>query len=177
MSPTYQANAYARWYSETLSMTQAPPTPEATQATSNELDVCFNCGGEVRRIARAGRVHKQGGQSYKIPADLALLTCTECGARWINRAEAKAIARAIEAQQKEAAEATEAKRRKPALRLITTKAKKSAPSKPAKTPAKAAQTTRGTKVAKSTRPAKVAKARGAKVAMARSRRGLVKSPG
>ena len=57
--------------------------PQATENPTGELDVCYECGGQVRRVAGHGRTTRHRGVTYTIPADLALLTCQQCGGLWL----------------------------------------------------------------------------------------------
>jgi uncharacterized protein (DUF433 family) len=66
-----------------------------------DLALCYNCGGHLSRIARAGRSVIYLGETYQIPAEVALLTCDTCGHEWTSADEEEVIEAAC-LQQKQA---------------------------------------------------------------------------
>jgi hypothetical protein len=58
---------------------------------------CADCGvGKIRPAARAGRTTRYKTLVLAIPADLAIPTCDNCGAEWIDAATAAALDNALE---------------------------------------------------------------------------------
>lgn len=54
-----------------------PPLPE--------YDSCPDCGSErIRVVSGPGRMRTTLGVTYELPADLAIPTCPDCGARWLD---------------------------------------------------------------------------------------------
>lgn len=44
------------------------------------MDVCFDCGGKIKLIAKPGRMHYlEDGKQGEIPQELKLPTCIDCG--------------------------------------------------------------------------------------------------
>lgn len=77
-------------------------TNPTESADPPSVDLCFQCGGEVRRVDGPGRTYRHRGVVYVLPDDLALATCQICGDRWLNEEDTRAITKAIEAQQAQA---------------------------------------------------------------------------
>jgi hypothetical protein len=48
------------------------------------LTTCPACNGAVRSVASAGRFRQYRGAARELPADLAVPTCTSCGALWFD---------------------------------------------------------------------------------------------
>jgi hypothetical protein len=68
--------------------------------SDHDLSVCHECGGgNLRRVAQAGRTFRVKGAAYEVPATLALLTCPDCGAEWHAPEDTAALQAAYEAQR------------------------------------------------------------------------------
>jgi transcriptional regulator with XRE-family HTH domain len=64
---------------------------------------CRECGiGTIRPIARAGRRMRHKTLELEVPAALAIPTCDNCGAEWMDRATAKEIDAALEGAYRQA---------------------------------------------------------------------------
>lgn len=56
------------------------------------ISTCYECGGEVRMVAVAGRRHPhRRGLEVLVPADLAIPTCQRCGGEYLDGAMCEAI--------------------------------------------------------------------------------------
>lgn len=54
-----------------------PPLPE--------YDACPDCGSErIRVVSGPGRRKTMAGVTFEVPADLAIPTCPDCGAEWMD---------------------------------------------------------------------------------------------
>lgn len=67
------------------------------------MDTCFQCGGKLKAIAKAGRMaygpDEEDDELYEIPSELKISTCLDCG--WLFEEEVwLKIQRAVEAQKK-----------------------------------------------------------------------------
>ena len=55
-------------------------------ANESNVEVCYECGGAVEPLARAGRLRSyRGDAGYAVPAEMAIPTCRECGRLWMTR--------------------------------------------------------------------------------------------
>jgi hypothetical protein len=53
---------------------------------------CYECGGEVKMVARSGRLRPyRRGLEVLVPASLAIPTCQQCGGEYLDGAMSDAI--------------------------------------------------------------------------------------
>jgi hypothetical protein len=63
------------------------------------MNTCFECGGKLKMIAKAGRLAESDNDLFEIPAELRLPTCISCGSTFEDEFTAKRIDNAISSQK------------------------------------------------------------------------------
>lgn len=64
------------------------------------MNICFECGGKLKLISKAGRMAWDGDDLYEIPIELKISTCLDCGQPFEDAFIKHKIVNAIKAQKK-----------------------------------------------------------------------------
>lgn len=64
------------------------------------MNICFECGGKLKSIAKLGRTTWDGSDFYEIPLELKISTCLECGQHFEDSFVKAKIANAVRGQKK-----------------------------------------------------------------------------
>jgi hypothetical protein len=80
-------------------VTNDAPESQQVHMKTNIERRCRECGiGKIRPVAKSGRRERYRTMELEIPEDIKIPTCDNCGAEWMDRAVAKAIDQALEAE-------------------------------------------------------------------------------
>lgn len=64
------------------------------------MDICFECGGKLQLISKAGRMAWDGDELYEIPVELKISTCLDCGQSFEDSFVKQKIVNAVSAQKR-----------------------------------------------------------------------------
>jgi NMD protein affecting ribosome stability and mRNA decay len=66
---------------------------------TGHLSVCYECGGHLRLVSGPGRTFRHRGEVFRLPPNLAILTCQSCGTEWMTGEQIDELGAAVEAQK------------------------------------------------------------------------------
>lgn len=64
------------------------------------MNICFECGGELKLISKSGRLAWDDDELYEIPVELKISTCLECGQSFEDAFVKNKILNAVRGQKK-----------------------------------------------------------------------------